>query len=350
MKLDEFSFDLPQDRIAREPASPRESAKLLLCSSSDPGWVEHRRISELPEILCAGDLLVLNETKVLPHRLLGYRAFGGKVECLILARDGENCRGYLRPSARLRVGERLQMEGGALELEIGEKLGAGLHAFRLCAPGGGDPAEALEAVGRAPLPPYIERQAQHEDVQLDRSRYQTVFAKQPGAVAAPTAGLHFSEALLQELAEQGIPACRLCLHVGQGSFEPIRVAHVEEHRMHEEAYELPQEAADAISSTRARGKRVVCVGTTSLRVLETCHDRASNGLHAGAGSTGIYLYPGQGPRFVDSLLTNFHLPKSSLFLLVASMLGRERALALYELAIAKGYRFYSFGDAMLILP
>jgi len=349
VKIEDFSFELPQDRIARIPVTPRDTARLLLCSLGDPGREEHHRIRDLPALLQPGDLLILNETKVLPHRLLGTRRSGGKVECLILDRRGKEARGFLKPSSRLKPGEILLMEGGVLELVIQEQQEGGRHRFELRTPEGGDPGPVLEQVGRAPLPPYLTRGEEEEDPAWIRERYQCVFAKEPGAVAAPTAGLHLTVALLGQLEARGIDLARVVLHVGEGTFEPLRVSEIEDHVMHEEAYVLPSATVAAVEACKARGGRVICVGTTTARVLESCVD-AEGRLRPGSGRTRLFLYPGKGPRVLDGLLTNFHLPQSSLLLLVASMLGRKRLLSLYERAIAEGYRFYSFGDAMLILP
>jgi S-adenosylmethionine:tRNA ribosyltransferase-isomerase len=349
VKLRDFHYPLPPERVAREPLAERDAARLLVCSRTDPSRVEHRRVRDLPELLRPGDVVVLNETRVLAHRLVGARRTGARVECLVLRRSGREAVGFLRPSARLRPGEILAMEGGALHLRVLRKLGGGRHDLELLASEGGDLEAILERVGRAPLPPYLQRRGD-EDVALDRQRYQTVFARAPGAVAAPTAGLHFTPELLARLETAGVGVARLTLHVGEGTFEPVRCEEVEDHRMHAEEYELGEDAARAIEAARAGGGRVVAVGTTSARVLETCHDATTGRLRPGRGETRLFLYPGRGPRFVDVLLTNFHLPESTLLLLVASILGRERTLDLYRLAIEEGYRFYSFGDAMLILP
>jgi S-adenosylmethionine:tRNA ribosyltransferase-isomerase len=324
---------------------------MLVCSRRDPGRIEHRRVRDLPEYLEKGDLLVLNETRVLPHRLLGRRASGGRVECLILERWGEEGEGFLKPSGRLSVGETLLMEEGALRLTITEALGRGRHRFRLEAPGGEEIGACLERVGRAPLPPYIKRAPGEEDVGFDRERYQTVFAARPGAVAAPTAGLHLTPELLERLGAAGVGQARVTLHVGEGTFEPLRGDRIEEHRMHEEWFDCPPAAAAAIEQTRAAGGRLLCVGTTSVRVLESSLEEGGGGVSVvpRSGRTDLFLFPGKGPRLDFALLTNFHLPESSLLLLLASILGRERVLDLYKLAIEEGYRFFSFGDAMLVL-
>ncbi|MEZ5989786.1 MAG: tRNA preQ1(34) S-adenosylmethionine ribosyltransferase-isomerase QueA [Planctomycetota bacterium] len=350
MRLSDFSYELPDDRIARVPAEPRDSARMLVCSRGDPSRVEHARIRDLPRYLGPGDVLVLNETRVLPHRLLGRRASGARVECLILERSGPACVGFVRPARKLASGERVAMEGGALTLVVEERLDEGRCRFRLAAADGEDVDAVLERVGRAPLPPYLARPDRPEDPVLDRERYQCVFAREPGAVAAPTAGLHLTPTLLDSLAAAGVREARVVLHVGLGTFEPIRAEVVEEHVMHEEEWSLPEDAAARCDAARAGGGRVVCVGTTSVRVLESAYDPEADRLVPGRGRTRLFLHPGRGPRVVDVLLTNFHLPESSLLLLVASILGRDRTLELYRTAIAEGYRFFSFGDAMLILP
>ena len=358
----DFSYEVPGELVAQHPLEVREEARLLVCSRSDPSFVEHATIRALPEYLTAGDRLVLNETKVLPHRLLGRRASGGRVECLILERRGTEAWGFLRPSKRLRVGERLLFEDAALGMTLLAAGERGRWQFRLEIPaeldseadGGPETAqkltELLERIGRAPLPPYLDRDPDSEDVAADRRCYQSVFAKHPGAVAAPTASLHLTDELLAELARRGVERSPVPLHVGEGTFEPLRAELIEEHEMHEEAYELSAASARAIEASKAAGGRIVCVGTTSARVLESCWDAAAACLREGAGRTRLFLYPGKGPRCLDILLTNFHLPESTLLLLVASLLGRERTLELYALAIRERYRFFSFGDAMLILP
>lgn len=348
MRRSDFSYELPPDRIAHHPSARREDAKLLVCSRSDPARLEHRTIRDLPELLGAQDMLVVNETMVLPHRLIGRRASGGRVECLILERDGLEAVGFMRPSKRLKVGERLGFEEGALEVELVEARERGRWRFRFCSGTEGEVDAAIERVGRAPLPPYLERDPDSENVRGDRERYQTVFAKNAGAVAAPTAGLHLTDDLLERLRAKGVGRVAVTLHVGEGTFEPLQAEEVEEHSMHEERYVLEPGVARALTEHRAAAGRVICVGTTSARVLETCWDGSE--LVHGVGSTQLYLYPGRGPRFLDGLLTNFHLPESTLLLLVASILGRARTLELYELALRERYRFFSFGDAMLILP
>jgi S-adenosylmethionine:tRNA ribosyltransferase-isomerase len=348
MQRSDFHYELDPARIAKQPMEPRDAARLLVCRRSDGALLEHAIVRDLPRLLRAGDRIVLNETRVLPHRLYGRRKSGGRVQCLLLRRRGAEAEAFLKPSNKLRPGERVDMEGGALELEILEKLGRGKHTVRLHATGEEDIAAVLERVGRAPLPPYIERDPEQEDAGRDRERYQTVFAREPGAVAAPTAGLHMTPELFAALEVAGIGLSRVVLHVGEGTFEPVRVEDVESHEMHEEQFVLPEATVQELEDCKRAGGRVYCIGTTTARVLESCFD--GERLVPGSGSTRLFLYPGRGPRFLDGLLTNFHLPESTLLMLVASVLGREETLALYGHAIREGYRFFSFGDAMLIQP
>ncbi|MFN9704642.1 MAG: tRNA preQ1(34) S-adenosylmethionine ribosyltransferase-isomerase QueA [Planctomycetota bacterium] len=345
MLVTDFDFELPPSAIAVQPAEPRDHARLFVhdrVSRRD----EHAHVFDLPRFLRPGDLLVLNDTKVMPWRLRGRRATGGAVECLLVQVDVEAGEAFVKPSNKLRVGERVAMEGGAIELELRETLGGGRWRVGLRA-ATGTVASALERCGRAPLPPYIARDGA-EDVQRDRERYQTVYARAPGAIAAPTAGLHFTPELLQRIAAMGVQLAYVTLHVGEGTFAPMRSDVVEEHRMHSERYELPPATAAAIAATRARGGRVVAVGTTSCRTLETCAD-GKGGVVAGAGASDLFLRPGSRFQVVDALFTNFHLPKSKLVMMVAAFAGRDEVLARYREAVARGYRFYSFGDAMLLV-
>lgn len=341
----DFDFPLPPHLIASTPAEPRDSARLLV-HDRRTGDSQHQVFRDLPGFLRAGDLLVLNDTRVRPWRLRGRRATGGACECLLLRLDGAVGEGFVKPSKKLRSGDTVVMEDGAIELRLLEALGGGRWRLSLAARSG-DVAEALERVGRAPLPPYIARDGR-EDTGADRERYQTVFARVPGAVAAPTAGLHFTPELLAAIRALGVHTATVTLHVGEGTFAPLRTQVVEEHRMHAEAYELPAATAAAVAAARARGGRVIAVGTTSCRTLETAA-RDDRTVEAGSGESSLFLYPGRPFRVVDALLTNFHLPQSTLLMLVAAFAGRERTLALYADAVARGYRFFSFGDAMLIL-
>ncbi len=344
MRVDDFDFELPESAIASRPCEPRDAARLLVLERSTGQLADHV-FRDLPELLAPGDLLVLNDTRVQPWRLRGQRTTGGRIDLLIVERQGEIARGYVKPARRLRPGEAIALEGGAVTLVLRADLGGGQFEFTLHSAEGSLDA-ALERVGRAPLPPYVARDGS-EDVAADRARYQTVYAARPAAIAAPTAGLHFTPALLERLAARGVERAIVTLHVGVGTFAPLRVDEVEAHRMHHETYELPEATAAAVRRTRARGGRVVAVGTTSARVLETCAT-AERLVCAGAGSTDLFLYPGRDLRVVDALITNFHLPRSTLLMLVAAFAGRRAVLAAYRAALARGYRFYSFGDAMLI--
>lgn len=344
MRVSDFRFDLPAGLIAQQPAEPREAARLLFYERKT-GHRLHRQVRDLGEFLHPGDLLVLNDTRVNPVRLYGKRPSGGKVEALILERHGAQCRGYVKPARKIHLNQVLAMEGGRILLTPTECLGGGLYRFVLET--SEHLVECLEACGRAPLPPYIQRDGS-EDPRLDRERYQTVFARVPGAVAAPTAGLHFSGELLAGLRAQGVDLAFVTLHVGEGTFAPIRCAEIADHQMHAEEYILPPETAEAVAATRSAGGRVIAVGTTSARTLETCAS-ANRGVRAGTGQSRIFLHPENPPRVIDALLTNFHLPKSTLFMLVCGFAGREEMLALYAEAVTDQYRFYSFGDAMLIV-
>ncbi len=311
------------------------------------GRVEHRRFRELPELLSPGDLVVVNRSRVLPARLLGRRRGGGAAEILLL-RDVSAAHGrgsweaFVQPGRRLRPGDDVAIgEGLNVRIETRALTGDGRRRVRLEAP---DVARALAAAGQPPLPPYIRRPARPED----RARYQTVFAREDGSVAAPTAGLHFTEAVLARLVERGIERAEIVLHVGPGTFQPVKVENVLEHRVAAEPFLVPDETAEAVRRARARGSRVVAVGTTVARTLETAA-REDRGVDPGTGETALVIVPGYAFRVVDVLLTNFHLPRSSLLLLACAFAGRERVLAAYAEAQRAGYRFYSYGDAMLVL-
>jgi S-adenosylmethionine:tRNA ribosyltransferase-isomerase len=338
-----FDYELPPERIAQRPAEPRESARLLVLDRAD-GPLRHQFVSDLPGLLRAGDLLVVNATRVLPARLRGRKASGGGAEALLLGpapgapdrwRALVRCRGRLRPGLALHFGS----GAAAFEAEI-ENLGEDGEVVLRVAPGV-DPYRA----GEPPLPPYVRRPA-HDPA--DDARYQTVFARVPGAIAAPTAGLHLGTALLDALAAAGVERAEIVLHVGPGTFRPLRPADLAAGRLHAEHFELPASTAAAIARTRARGGRVVAVGTTTTRVLEA-RAQAGGEVVPGCGETDLFLRPGVRFAVVDALLTNFHLPRSSLLLLAAAFAGRERLLAAYAEAVRRGYRFYSYGDAMLVL-
>lgn len=351
MDLSDFDFDLPPGLIAQEPPPRREDARLLVLPR-DGGDVSHRGVADLPDLLRAGDLLVVNDTRVLPARLHGHRATGGRVEFLLLP-DGDpsalpSCPALVKTGGSLRDGEEVALDlGGALR--VVERLGPGRFRVAPAAPEVEGLMAILDRAGRMPLPPYIRRSDHDARDAADRERYQTVFARAPGAVAAPTAGLHLTDALLTRLAERGIERAAVTLHVGLGTFRPITAERLEEHEMHAEWFDVPQATVDAIERTHARGGRVVAVGTTTVRTLETAGADTADGLpRAGAGESRLFIVPGYRFRVIDALLTNFHLPRSTLICLVAALAGRERVLAAYREAVKRGYRFYSYGDAMLI--
>jgi S-adenosylmethionine:tRNA ribosyltransferase-isomerase len=340
--LADYDYELPPGRIAQHPTPERDGARLLVLERASGAW-HHASVRELARWLRPGDLLVRNATRVLPARLRGRKATGGAVEALLLGPAGPpgRYRALLRAGGRARPGQKLRFAREAVvrEAEVAELRPAGEVVLAFAR--GEDPY----AAGETPLPPYIRRDAPDPE---DAERYQTLFARVPGSVAAPTAGLHLSERVLAELAGRGVGSAELVLHVGPGTFRPPRPEDLEQGQLYPETYLLPEATARAVAEARASGGRVVAVGTTSARVLETCagEDRS---LVSGTGETGLLLAPGSRFRAVDALLTNFHLPRSSLLLLVAAFAGRERILAAYAEAVRLGYRFYSYGDAMLIL-
>lgn len=343
----EFDYDLPPESIAQLPA-PRGESRLLVLDREGPE--RHRRIRDLPGLLRPGDLLVVNDTRVIPARIFGRRLAGGepapegaaegaRIELLLVERTAEREWDALaRPGRRTRPGARIDF-GEGLTAEVLAKEGDGLHRVRFSE----EVEPHLERIGHVPLPPYIKR----ADEAADRERYQTVFARRPGAVAAPTAGLHLSEDLLAELERAGVERTAVTLHVGIGTFKPVTAELVHEHRMDAERCEVPREAAEALRRTRERGGRVVAVGTTVVRTLESAALAGGGEVRPGAGRTDLFITPGFRFQMVDVLLTNFHLPRSTLLMLVSAFAGRERVLAAYREAIAEGYRFYSYGDAML---
>ncbi len=339
LRIEEFDYELPPDRIAQEPVEPRDAARLLVLHRST-GEMEHRIFRDLPRYLRPGDALVVNESRVLPARLRGRRQpTGGKVELLLLrelAPDRWEALG--RPGKRLRPGTRVAFGEGRLEGTVEEVTEAGTRIVRFSAP----VRPLLSELGEVPLPPYIHRPLE------DPERYQTVYARPEGSAAAPTAGLHFTPRLLAELEGMGVQIHRVVLHVGIDTFRPLPEGEVEGHRMHAEWIRIDAETAEALNRVRAQGGRIVAVGTTSVRVLETAADEAGR-LRPFEGWTRLFIYPGYRFRAVDALITNFHLPRTTLILLVAAFAGRERVLRAYREAVARGYRFYSFGDAMLIL-
>ena len=342
MQLNNFDFELPLELIAQRPPEMRSSSRLmhLLLESQTVG---HHQFQDLPEMLREGDLLVRNETRVLPARLLGSKESGGQVEVLLLRQlDSERnvWRCMTRSSRPLKEGTRIDFPAGV----IGEILGVVEDGQRLVRFDSPEPfLDVLEKVGHMPLPPYIRR----DDQPADKQRYQTIYARNPGAVAAPTAGLHFTERTFAALAKRNIDVCGITLHVGPGTFLPVRTDNLLQHRMHAEAYEIPLQAAAQINSARSEGRRIVAVGTTVTRTLEHAVDDKGL-LQAGSGETELFIKPGHQFRMVDALLTNFHLPKSTLLVLVAAFAGRDFILRAYREAVDRGYRFFSYGDCMLI--
>jgi S-adenosylmethionine:tRNA ribosyltransferase-isomerase len=348
MRVSDFDFDLPPELIAQTPTDDRESARLLLVDREGHEFGD-RRVADLPDLLGPRDLLVINDTRVFPARLLGHRVpTGGAVECLLLTRlDGERWDALMHPGQKLRVGARVRFEreGRQLHGEVLEHRVFGRRTIRLWVDGDGTVDELVDELGHIPLPPYIRR----SDRPTDRDRYQTVYASVRGSVAAPTAGLHLTDAMLQRCAERGIEVARLTLHVGYGTFKPVRVERVEDHTVEAESYDVPPETADAVNRALDTGRRVVAVGTTTTRALETAARAGGGRLRAGRGVSDLYLYPGVPVQVVGALFTNFHLPRSSLLMLVSALGGRERVLDAYAAAVRRGYRFYSYGDAMLLL-
>jgi len=353
--VDLYDYELPPERIAQEPVEPRDAARLLVLRPGNPPVLADRHVRDLPELLSPGDLLVVNDTRVIPARVHGRKATGGRVELFFTERlGGEPVPGGFRETWRVLVGaSRAPREGAGIELPGGFRArvetgpGPGGEA-RVVVEGPGTVRDLLDRHGEPPLPPYIRRSPGDPRLARDRDRYQTVFAREEGALAAPTAGLHFTPTLLARLAERGVRTARVTLHVGEGTFRPVRVATLEEIRLHEERFSVPPETSGAIAETRASGGRVVAVGTTVTRALESRPGPAGGAPEPGEGRTDLFIAPGYRFRFVDLLLTNFHLPRSTLLMLVAAFAGREPVLAAYRHAVANGYRFYSYGDAMLV--
>ncbi len=353
MRIEDFDFELPKEQIAQSPLAERDGSRLLVVSRSS-GRIEHRVFRELPELLSPGDLVVVNDSRVIPARLLGKKAgTGGRVELLLLHpasgrptsvamgdRPGAEewiCLG--QASKRLKPGAEIELVG--MRAILLEALGGGQYRVRFQS-AAATLAEALDVAGTMPLPPYIDRPPTRED----ESRYQTVYASAPGSVAAPTAGLHFTPSVLEALTSRGIERVAVTLDVGPGTFVPVRDGDISRHRMHSERYEVPRPTADAIARAKAERRRVVAVGTTVVRTLESAFD--GERVRPGRGETSLFIKPGDQFRVIDVLLTNFHLPRSTLLMLVCAFLGTERTLSAYREAVARGYRFFSYGDAMLI--
>lgn len=348
MKVDEFDFELPEHLIAQTPLAERTSSRLLVLHRAD-GRTEHRMFTDLAQYLRPGDTLVLNDTKVLPARLLGVKAdTGAKAEVLLLRRlEGDRWEALVKPGRKIRRGTVLHFGGSApgdaplLTAHIEEEGDMGARIVRFSYEGIFQ--ELLDRLGEMPLPPYIKAKLE------DRERYQTVYARHEGSAAAPTAGLHFTEEFLALLEQQGVKLCRITLHVGLGTFRPVAAETVQDHRMHAEWYAVSPESADLLNEAKAGGGRIVAVGTTSARTLETLGQRFGPGrVEPCSGWTDIFIYPGYQFTMVDALLTNFHLPRSTLVMLVSALAGRENILRAYREAIEREYRFFSFGDAMFI--
>ena len=347
MRVDEFDFELPSECIALHPAEPRDAARMLIVRPGEP--LEDARVTDLLRVLRAGDVLVVNDTRVLPAELVGTRIRGEKrsqVSFNLHKRvDPHTWRAFARPAKRLHVLDRLELgDNGGIAATVAGKGETGEVTLEFDL-GGAELDEAIKAHGAMPLPPYIEAKRHTEE--RDKTDYQTVYAARDGAVAAPTAGLHFTESLLQQLADLGVLVERVTLHVGAGTFLPVKVDDTEDHVMHAEWGEIPAAVAERILAAKARGGRVVAVGTTSLRLLETAA-RATGTLQPFIGDTDIFITPGYRFNAVDILMTNFHLPRSTLFMLVSAFAGLETMRAAYRHAIEDGYRFYSYGDASLL--
>ena len=339
LTLDDFDFHLPPELIAQHPTAARTASRLLHVAGTNRN---DRAFADLPGLLAPGDVLVFNDTRVIKARLFGQKSSGGKVEIMVeRITDGRHAIAQIRASKSPKPGSRIVVEE-AFEVKVAGRTGENDEFFALELLGEGDLYLLLEAHGRLPLPPYITHAAECED----ESRYQTVYARHQGAVAAPTAGLHFDTPLLDHLAELGVELTWLTLHVGAGTFQPVRVHHISEHRMHSERFDIPSRTAEAVARAKANGGRVIAVGTTSLRALEAASQDGA--LRAGAAETDIFITPGYRFRTVDRLITNFHLPKSTLLMLVSAFAGFEAMRAAYQHAVEQRYRFFSYGDAMLL--
>lgn len=339
MNISDFDYDLPEERIAQTPIEPRDTARLMVLNPKD-GTIEHRHFYELGSYLQQGDVLIFNDTRVIPARLIGARSqTGGKVEVLLLRQiDKDQWEALVRPGKKVRIGSVIRF-GDELSCEILAHTDFGGRIVRFLYDGVFE--EILDRLGTMPLPPYI-----HEKLE-DRERYQTIYSRVNGSAAAPTAGLHFTEPLMQNLRNMGVQFGFVTLHVGLGTFRPVHVDAIEDHVMHREFYSVPPETAVLIQAAKKEGRRVIAVGTTSIRTLEASAAQTGN-VEAGAGWTDIFIYPGYQFNVVDTVITNFHLPKSTLIMLISAFAGRDFTLEAYRIAVKEEYRFFSFGDAMLI--
>ncbi|MCI5821883.1 MAG: tRNA preQ1(34) S-adenosylmethionine ribosyltransferase-isomerase QueA [Lachnospiraceae bacterium] len=340
MDVKDFYYDLPEELIAQDPLEKRSNSRLMVLDKKS-GDVTHRHFYDIKDYLRPGDCLVINNTRVIPARLIGEREeTGGKVELLLLKRKSDDVwETLVKPGKKARIGSRLTFGNGLLKAEVIDIVEEGNRLVRFEYQGIFE--EILDQLGQMPLPPYITHQLQ------DKNRYQTVYAKYDGSAAAPTAGLHFTKELLQEIKDMGVSIAEVTLHVGLGTFRPVKVENVLDHHMHSEFFQISQEAADMINETKRQGHRVIAVGTTSTRTLESAADE--NGfLREKSGWTEIFIYPGYQFKVIDGLITNFHLPESTLVMLVSALAGRDHIMEAYRQAVEQKYRFFSFGDAMLI--
>lgn len=341
MQTKDFYFDLPKELIAQDPLEDRSSSRLLVLDQKT-GALEHKAFQDILQYLKAGDCLVLNNTKVIPARLIGEREqTGAKIELLLLKRkENDIWETLIKPGKKAKIGTKIQFGGGILVAEVIDVLEEGNRLIQFQYNGIFE--EILDQLGEMPLPPYITHQLK------DKNRYQTVYAKHEGSAAAPTAGLHFTQGLLEEIEKKGVVIANVTLHVGLGTFRPVKVDNILEHHMHSEFYQIEKSEADKINSAKQAGNRVICVGTTSCRTIESATDD-SGMIQAGNKTTEIFIYPGYKFRVLDGLITNFHLPESTLLMLVSALAGKENILKAYEEAVKERYRFFSFGDAMLII-
>lgn len=340
MRKEDFYFDLPEKLIAQDPLEDRSSSRLLVLDK-ETGKVEHHVFREIIDYLQEGDCLVINDTKVIPARLIGSKiGTDAKIEVLLLKRkENDVWETLVKPGKKAKVGTRISFGDGLLVGEVVDIVEEGNRLIHFEYEGIFE--EILDQLGQMPLPPYITHQLE------DKNRYQTVYAKHSGSAAAPTAGLHFTPELLKEIEEKGVQIARVTLHVGLGTFRPVKVDNILEHHMHSEFYQIDEEAAEKINRAKESGHRVICVGTTSCRTIESAADKNGK-LHATNGWTEIFIYPGYEFKVLDCLITNFHLPESTLVMLVSALAGREQVLSAYEEAVKEKYRFFSFGDAMFI--
>ena len=340
MQLEEFDYDLPEELIAQTPLAVRDSSKLLVLDKKT-GEIEHKHFTNVIDYMEEGDTLVLNDTKVLPARLIGVKEETGAVIEVLLLKDVQNdiWEALTKPAKRVSIGTIISFGDGLLKAKCIEVLEEGIRKYELIYDG--VLLEILDKLGTMPLPPYIHEKLEEQD------RYQTVYAKNLGSSAAPTAGLHFTKELLEKIKEKGINIAYVTLHVGLGTFRPVQVENILDHKMHSEYYEMSKETADLLTKTRKNGKRIIAVGTTSVRTLETIYGKY-NEFRECCGNTEIFIYPGYKFKAIDYLITNFHLPKSTLVMLVSALAGKDNILNAYKVAIENKYRFFSFGDSMLI--